>query len=311
MPYRNTLLITEQDAIISCLDELGIQFDLYHEDNNLFPTTAQLDNYDNLLLFTGNNYSTYLDTGKIRTFLSNGSASERNNVMAMGISSLGYAENSPFARDLFAGTFTSTFSHSGDGISGVSQDAITNGLSLSISSDKPLYGISATSSDSNYTILTENGTGNCVGVKRRDGAYRTILLTPNFWDLTDNANRDSLISKAITWLTGSGSEVPTPIRLSEFTAMYKLGGVELYWRTETETNHQYTTIYRDEEAVIALYRQGYPDSSEPLEYHYTDYGVIPGKTYTYMLADMDLGNNETRHEDMAVTITLLDALTVI
>lgn len=308
MPYRNTLLITENDDVLSSLSELGIQYDHYHEDNNSFPTDVQLDNYDHLLLFTGSNYASYLDTGKIRTFLENGLVSDRNNVMAMGIYSLGNAGNTPFARDLFAGTISSSFIHSGDGLSGVSQDPITNGLTLSISSDKPLYDITATTSDSNYVILNEDGTGNCVGVRRRNGIYRTIFMSPNFWDITDNADRDSLLSKSLNWLTGSEAEVPLPITLSAFTATYKLGGVDLYWRTESETDHQYTIIYRNDEFLVGLYRQGVTNSTEPLEYHYTDRDVIPGNTYTYMLADVDLGNHETRHEDMTVTLNLPDAL---
>jgi Secretion system C-terminal sorting domain len=306
MPYRNTLLITEQDAILSCLDELGIQYDHYHEDNNAFPTTLQLDNYDNLLLFAGNNYAFYLDTAKIRTFIEAGSASERNNVIAMGTSALGNAGNSPFARDLFAGTINSTFSHSGDGISGVSQDAITNGLSLSISSDKTLYDITTTTSDSNYTILTENGTGNCVGVKRRDGSYRTIFMTPNFWDITDDANRDSLISKSMSWLTGTGSEVPTPISLSKFTASQKGGNIELTWITESEIDNAAFLIYRNDEIITRV--EGAGTSTEKKEYVHEDVNVIPGKLYTYTLADLNYANQETKHEDLAVSLSLPNVL---
>ncbi|MCF7832243.1 MAG: T9SS type A sorting domain-containing protein [Candidatus Marinimicrobia bacterium] len=307
MPYRNTLIITKQEAILSCLDDLGIQYDHYDDDNNAFPTGAQLDNYNNLLLFTGSNYSTYLDTGKIRTFLSSGSASERNNVMAMGISSLGNAGNSPFARDLFAGTISSSFSHSGDGISGVSQDPVTNGLSLSISSDKALYDINATTSDSNYTILTEDGTGNCVGVKRRDGAYRTIFMTPNFWDLTDDADRDSLISKSMTWLTGSTAEVPLPITLSEFTALQKGGNIELKWITGSETNNAAFLVYRNNELIARI--EGAGTTSGTNEYVYLDNAVIPGKAYTYVLADIDYANGVTRHENLKKTITIPNVLT--
>ena len=306
MPYRNTLIITEQDAILSCLDELGVLYDHYHEDNNSFPTDVQLDNYDNLLLFTGSNYTSYLDTGKIRTFLGAGNASERNNVLAMGGYALGNASNSPFARDLFAGTFSSTFSHSGDGISGVAQDPITNGLSLSIAAEKQLYEITKTSSDSNYTILTEDGTANIVGVKRRNGSYRTALITPNFWDLTDNADRDSLISKSLNWLTGSSAEIPLPITLSEFTATYKLGEVELFWRTESETDNAAFLIYRDNKMIARV--EGAGNSSETEKYSYLDKMVIPGKIYTYMLADVNLGNHETKHKNRILTVTIPEAL---
>jgi len=248
MPYRSTLLITENEEVLSALDDNGILYDHYHEDNNEFPTTSQLDNYANLLLFTVN-YSNYLDTAKIRTYLNAGNASERNNVLAMGSNSLGNAGNSPFARDLFAGTISSPFGHSDDGISGVSQDPITNGLDISTSIAAQLFDITKTPSDSNYTILTEDGTGNIVGVKRRSGSYRSIFMSPNFWDITDNANRDSLISKSMSWLTGSGVEVPTPISLSEFTVAQKGGNVELTWITESETNNATFLIYRNDEVI--------------------------------------------------------------
>ena len=302
MPFRNTLLITEQNAIMSCLDELGIFYDHYHEDNNAFPTTIQLDNYDNLLLFTGNNYLFYLDTAKIRIFLEAGSASDRNNVLAMGTNALGNAGNSPFSRDFFAGTFSSTFSHSGDGISGVSQDPITNGLVLSIASEKTLYEITETSSDSNYIILNENGTSNCVGVKRRGGIYRTILMTPNFWDLGDNADRDSLISRSMSWLTGSTAEVPLPISLSKFSAVQKGGNIELNWTTESETNNAAFLIYRNNRVIARI--EGSGTTNQTHDYTFVDEELIPGESYTYILADLSFANIEKRHTDKAVTLSL-------
>jgi len=307
MPFRNTLIITEQSSILSCLDGLGIEYDHYHEDNNTFPTEAQLDNYDNLLLFTGSNYTWYLDTAKIRTFLEAGSASERNNAMAMGVFSLGNAKNSPFARDLFAGTYNTTFMHSGDGISGVSQDPITHGLSLSIASNKQLYNISKTSSDSNYTILTEDGSANTVGVKRRNGNYRTILMTPNFWDLTDDANRDSLISRSMNWLTNSSAEVPLPISLSQFTAVQHDGNIKLSWTTESETNNAAFLIYRNDRMIARVEAAG--TSTESHTYTFLDQEVIPGKIYTYVLADISFANKEKQHRDKAVTLSLPAVLT--
>jgi len=100
----------------------------------------------------------------------------------------------------------------------------------------------------------------------------------------------------------SSTEVPTPITLASFTASAVNGVVELAWETATETNNARFVIYRDGEAIGSV--DGAGTTSEPHNYSYVDAAVVPGVTYTYVLADVDLGNNETRYDNNAVTVTV-------
>ena len=98
------------------------------------------------------------------------------------------------------------------------------------------------------------------------------------------------------------SEVPLPITLTSFAATAVNGTVELAWETATETNNANFVIYRNGEGIAMIAGAG--TTTEPHNYSYVDAAVVPGVTYTYVLADVDLGNNETRYDNNAVTVTV-------
>ena len=101
---------------------------------------------------------------------------------------------------------------------------------------------------------------------------------------------------------GNASEVPLPITLASFTATAVNGSVELAWKTATETNNARFVIYRNGEAIGSV--EGAGTTTEPQSYTFFDDAVVPGVTYTYVLADVDYANTETKYEDEAVTVTL-------
>jgi hypothetical protein len=102
------------------------------------------------------------------------------------------------------------------------------------------------------------------------------------------------------------SETPAPITLASFTATAVNGAVELAWETATETNNARFVIYRNDIATASI--DGTGTTSEPHNYSYVDNSVVPGITYTYVLADVDYANIETKYEDDAVTITVANDL---
>jgi Secretion system C-terminal sorting domain len=102
------------------------------------------------------------------------------------------------------------------------------------------------------------------------------------------------------------SEVPLPITLSSFTATAVNGAVELAWETATETNNANFVIYRNDVAIASVAGAG--TITEPHSYSYVDDAVVPGVTYTYILADVDYANVETKYEDDAVTVTVANDL---
>ncbi|MDX9779740.1 MAG: T9SS type A sorting domain-containing protein, partial [bacterium] len=69
---------------------------------------------------------------------------------------------------------------------------------------------------------------------------------------------------------------------------------------ESETENAAFRIYRDGELQTEL--EGAGTTAEPQSYSWTDNFVIPGKTYSYVLADVDLQGKETRHNEIKVEV---------
>lgn len=99
----------------------------------------------------------------------------------------------------------------------------------------------------------------------------------------------------------TGTEGALPITLKEFIAVYDGKGVVLTWETESEMANANFLIYRNDEVIASL--EGAGTSSEPHSYSYIDRMTIPGITYTYVLADVNLDNDEYKHLDKAVCVT--------
>ena len=98
------------------------------------------------------------------------------------------------------------------------------------------------------------------------------------------------------------SEVPLPILLTEFSAVYKNGVVHLSWSTASETDNASFLIYRNSVSIATI--EGAGTSSEPHAYSFVDNTVIPQNTYTYMLADVSYANQEVKHSNKSVTLTI-------
>lgn len=97
-------------------------------------------------------------------------------------------------------------------------------------------------------------------------------------------------------------DAATPITLSSFTAEAKNATVELKWETASETNNARFIIYRNDIRIGEV--QGAGTSSETNTYSFIDAQLIPGQTYTYVLADVDYANKETRYSSQAITIQI-------
>ena len=104
----------------------------------------------------------------------------------------------------------------------------------------------------------------------------------------------------------SGTELALPITLASFTATAVNGTVELAWETATETNNANFVIYRNNVAIATVAGAG--TTTEPHNYTYVDDAVVPGVTYTYVLADVDYANKENKYEAEAVTVTVANDL---
>ena len=106
--------------------------------------------------------------------------------------------------------------------------------------------------------------------------------------------------------TSVGSEVsgdfPCPVTISSVDVFLKKGNVQLEWITESETDNAHFLIYRNDKVIACI--DGAGTTTEPHDYSFTDNTVVPGASYTYILADISYANKEVKHTDEAVTISI-------
>jgi hypothetical protein len=115
----------------------------------------------------------------------------------------------------------------------------------------------------------------------------------------DNKPSGSATPVKVSGVGGTG-DLALPVSLCSFSGISGEGRITLSWRTESETENLAFRIYRDGEMRTEV--EGAGTTSEPQNYVWTDKHVIPGQSYTYVLADVTIGNKETRHADKPVTI---------
>ncbi len=115
----------------------------------------------------------------------------------------------------------------------------------------------------------------------------------------------SLLSAQYTGGSGRGdamfqtqSDIPLPVSLVNFEGIYHNGVIDLTWHTASETENAAFRIYRDGEILAEL--EGAGTTTEPHSYKWTDQYVIPGRIYSYVLADVDLQGKETKHPELKI-----------
>jgi FlgD Ig-like domain len=122
------------------------------------------------------------------------------------------------------------------------------------------------------------------------------------WDFTSTWSIDGSINDGYPYLQTNLPEDALPITLTDFSAKVNHGAVVLSWNTASETDNAYFLIYRNGEVIARL--EGAGTSSEPHNYSYSDTQVVPGNTYSYVLADVSYANDIVLHENDAVSVTI-------
>jgi len=139
-----------------------------------------------------------------------------------------------------------------------------------------------------------------------DSDYNFYAWGHNYYGQLGNNDIGTNSFVPVSVVNSDNTEFALPVTLTYFTAQTNNGLVELTWETATETNNARFVIYRDGVSIGSV--DGAGTTTEPHHYSFVDNSVIPGVTYTYVLADIDLGNIETRYNDDAVTITIANDL---
>lgn len=123
------------------------------------------------------------------------------------------------------------------------------------------------------------------------------------WDFSGIWSMDNETNNNYPYLQDNvPTEVPLPITLTDFTAIFEKGVVILNWETASETNNACFLIYRNGDIIGTI--EGAGTSSGIHYYSFQDKEVTPGNTYTYMLADLSYANEEDIYENLAVTVSI-------
>ncbi len=102
------------------------------------------------------------------------------------------------------------------------------------------------------------------------------------------------------------SESVLPIELVTFEAKAQENAVQLFWKTETETNNDYFTLHRSndgKEFMPIAQVPGAGTSSHPNYYYYLDNSFYPGITY-YQLQQTDYDGTQSNSKIIAVDVTV-------
>ena len=123
----------------------------------------------------------------------------------------------------------------------------------------------------------------------------------------DEVGGNTVSNAGSAYIFKGTSDTSLPVTLASFTAISQNGLVELAWETASEINNVSFVIYRNGEAIATV--SGAGTTSESHTYRFVDNTVVPGLTYTYVLADVDYANNENKYDAKSVTVTVSNDLT--
>ncbi|HTY09093.1 MAG TPA: MBL fold metallo-hydrolase, partial [Candidatus Edwardsbacteria bacterium] len=157
--------------------------------------------------------------------------------------------------------------------------------------DPKLGGTKSRAGDSNYIYQTES-TGTSYGVipagrGRAVNKNIWIRVFPSYYVVVGDIPRDTVMFSALA------------VELSQFTAQQGTGGIDLWWRTESERECYQWRIERstDEDAgyVPIGTIAGYGTTDQPHDYSYADRSLTAPGRYWYRLAETDLSGNTAYH----------------
>jgi hypothetical protein len=110
-------------------------------------------------------------------------------------------------------------------------------------------------------------------------------------------------------------DLSLPVTLSSFSARPSSRGIQLSWITASEIENLGFNLYRstagdDFELISGFLKnselRGQGNSTAETAYSFQNSQVDPGQTYTYLLADVDYKNVETRHVKLTRTVTVAE-----
>lgn len=163
--------------------------------------------------------------------------------------------------------------------------------------DGALAGNSIGYFDNSKSVITRNITG------LNTTTYDSIRVVARLFKTPGKATVNPAL-KALE--VGATSATPQAVELSLFTFSLVPGGVQLYWRTESEKDCDYWEIQRSaagEGSFEKLGRvSGRLTTNQPHQYSYTDASDLQTGIYYYRLAEVDMNGHKTYHGPVLVEL---------
>ena len=162
-----------------------------------------------------------------------------------------------------------------------------------------IYLASGVSADIDFTVLAGASTGNTR--MRIRASYFEDPVSPCADYSAGQAEDYTIVLE----------DVPVPVNLSAFYALYIGGTPSVYWTTETETDNSYWNVYRgisDNFEAAALLNANNPvpgngTTNNASDYVYEDsVPVIQNTTYWYWIEDVSLDGESEVHEPVTLSI---------
>jgi len=167
-----------------------------------------------------------------------------------------------------------------------------------------------------YGVIDEDGTGKAWEYENKRAVRSGVTQGNPTW----TASEWTISTANVADCTPGELDVDQslPVTLISFTAKAVKGTVVLKWETSAEIENQGFVLSRKErgtssESVIATFAtddalKGQGSTTEATRYAFTDASVEPGKTYIYILADVDYSGNETILEKVEVKVETEEAV---
>ena len=159
----------------------------------------------------------------------------------------------------------------------------------------------------NYYVEYDNGTNWDTPIALNMGTNAWVKISINIPNASSHV-RLRFEVKNNTWqeiaafdlITLESTDPASPITLSDFSAKALNTGIKVTWSTASEKENSGFKLYRDGDMIAFI--DGAGTSTETNAYSYFDKTVVPGQSYTYMLADVSYAGIENIFESDAVTV---------
>ena len=191
---------------IQALEDIGINFVHYNTSAKGTPSAAYMSNFDVVVWFTGDDYSSTLtstDQSNLQTYLNGGGKLFLTGQdIGYDLTDDGSTSNSFYTNYLHAQYLNDDAGVAG--VVGVSGDPIGDGLSFNIlggdGANNQNYPSIISPTGGSVPVFNYSGGSSCAAVRYDSGTFRVVYLAFGFEGIDNRADRDSVMARVLRWL---------------------------------------------------------------------------------------------------------------